>query len=836
MPMLKSLLALGFITSILGWMPLPTVAQITPDASLGVEPSRLSPTNTIEGGARRGANLFHSFSEFSINEGQRIDFANPAGIDRILTRVTGGARSQILGTLGVLGNADLFLLNPNGIVFGTNAQLDVSGSFIVSTAESLFFQDGFSFSASNPQTPPLLTIHVPIGLQYGTQVGNIQVQQASLQVATGKTLAFVGGSIEIEGASLNAIGGRIELAGVKDAGTVDLALENNLWQIKPINIKRADITVTNSAFMDVRSANGGSIAIQADNGKILNGSTLRAGIASRRGTLSSQAGNIQIHATGEVLLEGAGDISNDVFPNGSGQGGNLTIIAQSLRVLNGYQLSASASGRGNAGNLTIQVTDAVTLDGVSPENGFASSAFSVVDRNAIGNAGQIIITARSLNITDGAQVNTRTSGRGNAGDVVLNIRDRTLIDGRNILGSPSGIFSRVNVGAVGQGGNIDLTTGSLQISNGAQLSSSTSAQGNAGNVTVTAREQIALDGTDRFDFASGIYSRVNSTGRGQGGNIILNSRSLSITNSATLTASTRNEGKGGTIRINTIGDVAMQNTATIIADSQGADEAGNIDIQAERLTLSDRALISAEAFSNTGGNIQLTLPTLLLLRRNSSISTTAGKAQGSGDGGNIDINAGFVIAVPQEDSNITANAFRGRGGNVNVTTQRLLGIEGRDRLTPLSDITASSQFGINGTIVINTLTLDPLQSTVNLPTTFSQPPLAQGCLASSRVSSFKYTGRGGIPANPVDPLLAETIWQDVEPPEQREGETGGALRSAAPGEDGKTSASQQPTSHSEPILEAQGWIVLPDGKILLTADAPTVLPQAIDHSVISCVP
>lgn len=95
-------------------------------------------TDLIEGGARRDSNLFHSFSEFNINNGQRVFFANPAGVDRILSRVTGNTQSNILGTLGVLGNADLFLLNPNGIVFGPNARLDVWGSFLATTADLQF--------------------------------------------------------------------------------------------------------------------------------------------------------------------------------------------------------------------------------------------------------------------------------------------------------------------------------------------------------------------------------------------------------------------------------------------------------------------------------------------------------------------------------------------------------------------------------------------------------------------------------------------------------------------------------------------------------------------------
>jgi filamentous hemagglutinin family protein len=144
-------------------------AQIIPDGTLGQENSRVIPnlevngvgSEVIEGGAIRGANLFHSFSEFNIGEGRGAYFSNPAGIVNILSRVTGKNPSHILGTLGILGNANLFFLNPNGIIFGPNARLDLRGSFLATTADSFVFDSGFEFGASNPQ-PPLLTINIPV--------------------------------------------------------------------------------------------------------------------------------------------------------------------------------------------------------------------------------------------------------------------------------------------------------------------------------------------------------------------------------------------------------------------------------------------------------------------------------------------------------------------------------------------------------------------------------------------------------------------------------------------------------------------------------------------------
>ncbi|BAY46456.1 filamentous hemagglutinin outer membrane protein [Scytonema sp. HK-05] len=163
------IITIGFPRTTFNTCNLKASAQINPDNSLGVERSRLNSSverDIIEGGAIPGSNLFHSFTDFNVGTQQQVYFANASGIQNIINRVTGKNSSQILGTLGVLGNANLFLINSNGIIFGENARLDVGGSFIASTANSFIFDNGFNFSTTNPQAPPLLTINVPIGLQF----------------------------------------------------------------------------------------------------------------------------------------------------------------------------------------------------------------------------------------------------------------------------------------------------------------------------------------------------------------------------------------------------------------------------------------------------------------------------------------------------------------------------------------------------------------------------------------------------------------------------------------------------------------------------------------------
>jgi filamentous hemagglutinin family protein len=211
-----NVLVLGGLGNI--W-PMVARSQVLPDQSLGAEASivNLAAPNQvlITGGAQRSSLLFHSFKDLNVAAGEAVLFVPGGAVETIFSRVTGGSPSNILGNLGVVGSANLFLLNPKGILFGPQAQLSLSGSFIATTADRFTFGNQ-SFSAIDPVAPPLLTVSLPVGLGFGASPGSIVNQSVGetgfgLTVRPFKTLGLLGGDIVMDSGHLTAASGRIEL-------------------------------------------------------------------------------------------------------------------------------------------------------------------------------------------------------------------------------------------------------------------------------------------------------------------------------------------------------------------------------------------------------------------------------------------------------------------------------------------------------------------------------------------------------------------------------------------------------------------------------------------------
>ena len=846
------------------------VGQIIPDGTLPqrtivtVEGNRM----IIEGGSRAGGNLFHSFAEFGVPTGGEAFFNNAVDVTNILSRVTGDKISNIDGLIRANGGANLFLINPRGIVFGPNARLNVGGDFIGSTAESIEFPSGSTFSATNPEKP-LLTINIPIGLNFRENDGKIAVlgvgnslifdpqtfrvlrerKPVGLEVHSGQTLALVGGKVEMSGGSAIAPRGRIELSSVRD-GMVGLSATTNGLELDYGGVDNfGDLHLSQAALVDASGSGGGNIQVRGRQVTVREGSAI---VSNTQG--SDSGGSLSLTASESVEVVGTkadgrffSSLLTLVQPIATGDGGNLTISSGSLRVADGAQIATDTYGSGKAGELRVQATD-VELEGTTPDGFLGSGLRTDVQLGGTGDGGNLTVTTENLRLINGGQLSSANFGPGTGGQLTVEAaKIEALGNGAlrglqnsTLLTAVSGIYTSALPGSTGKGGMLNITTGWLLVTNGASIQARTFGSGDAGNILVRATEVVVTG--DNSPVASSLSASVEPDSTGNGGRLTLLTSRLLIANGARIQAATSGSGNAGDITV-LADDIEIIGTSAaggdrsgggLFASAEGTGNAGTLMISTERLTLADGAEVSvssraagsagnlivvaddlrldrgsnlsAETVERNQANIMLTVKDIHL-RRGSDISTNA---TGEGTGGNITINAEILTAL--QDSDITANAVEGNGGQIAIATRGLF-------LSADSEITASSQSGIDGTVEISRLDKDPGQGLIAFTENVVDPAdlINQNFCQQARNSAFYRIGRGGLPANPGQYLSGSNIRVNlVSPVPEREAVS-------------LSTNSQQPaTLDREPakIVPARGWVMLADGRVSLVAyQTPGATPR-----------
>ncbi|MEG4584271.1 filamentous hemagglutinin N-terminal domain-containing protein [Microcoleus sp. MOSTC5] len=766
--------------------PFPAIAQIIPDSSLGAESSRTVtdtinnlPSDRITGGATRGVNLFHSLREFNIRQGRGAYFENPSGIANIFTRVTGGNPSNILGTLGVLGNGNLFLINPKGIVFGPNARLDLRGSFIGSTGSGVLFDNGFEFSATDANTVPLLAINIPVGLRFRENSGTIiNTSQAigptptlpplpveipvsnklGLAVDPGQTLALIGGDIQLQRGNLTAYTGQILLGSVKSPGLV---------QFEPTALGR------NLNYSNIQ--NFGNIEM---NGASINTSGLGGGKIDIRG------GNVTVSSSGIYSL---------TLGNIDGRG--IDINAHNLRVDKGTQILTSTLGDGNGSNMNIRATDSLEMIGLGI-GGYQrfytqyilSGTINPFDPQIVinsgtlgsGNSGEVNIDTGRLLLRDGVVGGTATLGAGNGGNLTVRANTFEIVS--------SAINNGTTKKSTGSGGNINIEAQRLIIRDAGGLVSISRSDGASGNITIKTTESVELSGGISGSAAQTRIGTNSFDGNGKSGDITIDTKRLSVSDGASISLSTgavvgqvvfsRNGGLGGNLTVRASesievsgvsgvlrnvgfgasalatqtsssgrgGDIhlstpmlALRNGGIISAASLGAVDAGNITIDADRIELkgagsngrfASRIEASAGSFSlivnpnatGNAGSLNLNV-NRLSIRDGATVSV---QSLGRGRAGNINVVANSIAL--DNKASIDGTTEFGGGGNINIRSQDIqlrrgsrittdAGISDGGNIRINSDILATLP-NENNDITANARTAMGGQVTVNVPNVF----------------------------------------------------------------------------------------------------------------------
>jgi filamentous hemagglutinin family protein len=894
--------AILLLAASLLFFPSICLSEITLDGTLGQSGPLTGPDYLItdDMGQQAGGNLFHSFGEFNIFMNESATFTGHESIENIISRVTGGNPSFIDGRLSTtIQNANMYFLNPAGMMFGPSATLDVGGSFHASTADYLVLGDSVLFSATRPANS-VLTVAPPSAFGFlNNSPTAISIEGSFLEVPEGETLSLIGGDISLDSGTLYVPGGQIHIASVASDGEVtlgetDLDVEsfNKLGEIRIRNgaifnegqgpgtvfirsgrliMEQSGIGVTSTGnvpgisidigateememsdgFINsqtISDAPGGDILIETGTLTLKEGAQIGTSTSS-----NAQAGEVNVFAHDSCSISGQDSngffstIYSATFSSGSAgriyvsspdlnisdkgrilnsrsgtgsrgdvvvdagrltltsdgiiAGANITVNVDTLKITDGAYIWSPATGSGENRVVNINARDSILITGqgerIEPWRGRTDPLYTGIHTDVFvtvdGNAGDIILTAPSITITNSGQVGARTYTDGHGGDITVNAGRVKLLSGgqiaANSVGSSlsdglggnvtvnatesvlisgengnlsSGLFSTTRSGAdaglisvstphlsISESGRIAVATGvfgegspgeisinvnTLELLSGGGISSSSAGFGGEGSISITAQRSILInDGfLVRFGFRDG-----------KPGNIELHAPSLSM-NNGSISTTAFGFSDGGDIRIN-VDSLSMANDSKITSESEGSGNAGNILINSSNIFRSEASSVTTASERSAGGNIEITAGSLQLTNGSKVTATVAG---GEGGGGNVTIDAISLAAL--EDSDITARADQGFGGNIKINAQVVL-------FSDNIDLDASSNVeGREGSVEVDSPLIDISGGLVSLPETFLDAKALLPARCESRnpdlASSFVVLKRGGLTSGP-DRLL-----------------------------------------------------------------------------------
>ena len=692
-------------------------AQVPPITSSGLNTQVSGPIAVggktqfnITGGTRPGGgtNLFHSFGEFGVPHNSIANFQNDAGIQtsNILGRITDGNISNIYGSIQTtdFGNANLFLINPAGFLFGPNATLNVGGMVTFTSADYLRLNDGAKFNAVPSTTADALLSASPVAAFgfLGSNPGAITVQGSQLTVSKGMEISLIGGNVTIESGTLNngtvqparlsAPEGKIQLVSTASPGEFDAATLQPLANVNDTSFKSygvialtpgSNININDKSTVSIRS---GQFAITVNDAALTTaknaGSSNTISLGRGSSIVTSNSGvdpgaNIQL-VSSHLVMDGAMLRSSAVD---KGTGGNISVNASSIALVGGAQIASSTDGNGSAGSVHVAGTDSLTISGFDTTGTLtgiasdlpvtASGVFSNTTTEGVG--GALTIVAPRLTVEDTGRIATFTSGDGAGGSVSIHSNQIGLKTGGRIFTGSGLDFLTFETRGEGKAGNIAVVTDSLSISGvdtfgaNSAIRSKPESVGDGGSITVTARS-IALHD-------QGMIETI-PFGDGRAGDIRLTADALTITGGGAVQTSGSDVKQSGTITINAknavsvIGIGSDGTPSRIMNENFGNGGTGPIAIDSKDLIVTDGAWIRSTTFFDPIPSAQ---PKLSLLATGSINLTRGADVRASGflsDVGSIEMSA-QRITLADHAMLSTLTFDNGNAGNILLTANRL---------------------------------------------------------------------------------------------------------------------------------------------------------------------
>ena len=556
----------------------------------------------ITGGQRAGNNLFYSFEKFSIPIGSEAIFENAVDVENIFALITGGNTSSFNGILKVQGEANFFLVNPNGIVFEENARLDVDGSFIATTASSIQFQDGAELIASDLNSVPISNASFPIGLEFSSSSGSgtitvngngnqikkdspltsIEFEQTpeGLSLTSSQTLSLVGDGLSFNGGVVSTKGGQVHLSSLKSGSVSIKQTENGLTLLGFAGNEYQDLDFNQQSLIYADGEQAAIISLTGKNINLLDGSFV---LSQNQG--NSEAGLLKLNATETLVLSGKvsnvrSNIRSETFK--VGKGANIDVSAGKTLLENGARIRSNSFGDSSGGDIKLDISDSIQM--------FNSSIIATT--LATGNAGNIKLSTSQLQLNT-AGVSSSTFGYGNGG--VLRV-DADLIE---IIGTDS--TDRASIAttswATGDAGNLLLNAGQLRVIDGASLSSSSFSHGNAGDMVINVSQSIEVKGTGNDGYRTSNNSQS-----------IIRSAVQSVPKRARKALSLPDvpSGDSGNLTI-TAPVLKIIEEGVVSVENQGTGNSGLLSINVEKLYMREAGSITAANATGKDGKIALNI-------------------------------------------------------------------------------------------------------------------------------------------------------------------------------------------------------------------------------------